>query len=560
MVSTTTIASQNYGEIFTRRWIVDALMDLVGYTVDRDLGSLTLVEPSAGTGAFLFPAVERLLQSAKDFGREPYTLKNSIRAWELQPQSARYCRQVVQQMLTESGSSSVLAEEISCHWIVEGDFLRPEGDLFTPGSGTVEADIVLGNPPYIRLEDLPDDVTRAYRRRWTSMVGRADIYVGFIERSLSMLRPDGKVGFICADRWMRNQYGDKLRRIISNGFAVDAVWIMHDVDAFESRVSAYPAITVFRRGNQKSVVAADTTEAFGEQSAEQLVRWSLDQNEGEFRGPGVYAHRLPHWFSGEESWPVTTPERLRLIEYLNDAFSPLHDPITRTRVGIGVATGADRVFVTEISDVVEDDRMLRLSMAKDLRTGTFQWSGSLLVNPWDKTGSLVRLDQFPRLSQYLAEHGEGLRSRHVSRKSPRNWYRTIDKVDFELIDRPKLLIQDMSLVLSPVLERGGHYPHHNLYYIVSDCWDMEVLGGLLLSRIAQAYMEAYCVKMRGGTLRLQSQFLKRLRVPHPSAIPAHLAETLRAAFRTRDRHLATLAASQAYSVNPKEFGLEVDVW
>ena len=47
----------------------------------------------------------------------------------------------------------------------------------------------------------------------------------------------------------------------------------------------------------------------------------------------------------------------------------------------------------------------------------------------------------------------------------------------------------MKAFINPVLEPGGYYPHHNLYYVVSDTWEMEVLGGILLSRIAQAFIE-----------------------------------------------------------------------
>ncbi len=52
----------NYGEVFTRRWVVDVLLDLTGYTADRDLGALRLLEPSCGSGAFLGPVVERLIE------------------------------------------------------------------------------------------------------------------------------------------------------------------------------------------------------------------------------------------------------------------------------------------------------------------------------------------------------------------------------------------------------------------------------------------------------------------------------------------------------------------
>ncbi len=69
-----------------------------------------------------------------------------------------------------------------------------------------------------------------------------------------------------------------------------------------------------------------------------------------------------------------------------------------------------------------------------------------------------------------------------------------------------------------MLDEEGLYPHHNLYHVVSDTWDPRVLGGLLLSRIAQTFVEAYAVKMRGGTLRFQAQYLRRIRIPRQADI------------------------------------------
>ena len=81
-----------------------------------------------------------------------------------------------------------------------------------------------------------------------------------------------------------------------------------------------------------------------------------------------------------------------------------------------------------------------------------------------------------------------LRNRHVAGKVADKWYRTIDKVDHTLVDRPKLLFPDLKMTTHPVLEPGGLYPHHNLYYVISDKWDLRVLGGLLLSKVAEAFV------------------------------------------------------------------------
>lgn len=63
---------------------------------------------------------------------------------------------------------------------------------------------------------------------------------------------------------------------------------------------------------------------------------------------------------------------MRLIEHLNDNFFPLHDPASGTMVSIGVATGADKVFITKDRVAAEDSRMLPLAMAADIASGQFR--------------------------------------------------------------------------------------------------------------------------------------------------------------------------------------------
>src|ERR1035438_9164435 len=59
-----------YGAVFTRRWVVELILDLVGYTSERDLATLRAIEPACGSGAFLGPMVERLSRSSRLSGRE----------------------------------------------------------------------------------------------------------------------------------------------------------------------------------------------------------------------------------------------------------------------------------------------------------------------------------------------------------------------------------------------------------------------------------------------------------------------------------------------------------
>ena len=345
------------------------------------------------------------------------------------------------------------------------------------------------------------------------MVGRGDIYVGFVEAGLRQLADDGVLGFICADRWMRSAYGAELRRMISQSFAVEASIEMHDAPAFESEVNAYPAVVVIRRALQRAaLVASAGRKAAPLSEGESLADALSELSRGHERPvPGFTATTVDRWFSGDGPWPSLEPQKVAVLQRLEAQFAPLEDELTGTKIGIGVATGADRVFITADPQVVEADRLVPLAMTADTRSGTLQWSGHYLIDPWVKARELVDLDAYPQLRGYLQERKTELQRRHIAQRRPRDWYRTIDPVHHDLKSQPKLYFPDMKLASNPVLDHGDTYPHHNLYYLTSEVWDLEVLGGLLLSRVAQLFIEAYCVKMQGGTLRFQAQSAPRRR-------------------------------------------------
>jgi hypothetical protein len=530
----------DYGEVFTRRWIVELILDLVGYTEDEDLSARRLLEPACGTGAFLVPAIDRLIGSCRRHGRDLGSIGGAVQAYDLLDANAERARKAAAGRLEEAGLDPSSANEMASTWVTTGDFLLAEHE---PAS----VQHVVGNPPYIRLENVPAGVMDAYRRRCTTMRGRSDIYVGFIEIGLDLLAPGGTLGFICADRWMRNQYGADLRGLVAGSFAVDTVLTMHDVDAFEDDVSAYPAVVVLRNGPQRRAVVADATSSFGEPEAKELSRWVRRPPRPALSAPGLEASRLDAWFDGRDLWPTGSPAQLALVAELEAKFPPLEDPRTGTRVGIGVATGCDDIYITKDGELVESDRLLPLLQAGDIAGGEAAWSGGYVVNPWDGD-RLVDLDRYPRLRAHLKANASRLRGRHIARKNPLQWYRTIDRVHAGLQGQPKLVLPDIKAASHPVLDDGRYYPHHNLYFVVSDAWDLEVLGGLLLSDVANLFVGAYCVKMRGGCYRFQAQYIRRIRIPREDMLRATDRRALAQAFRDRDISGATAAAMRVYGL------------
>lgn len=530
-----------HGEVFTRAWVVELILDLLGYTAEKDLSDLRLVEPACGSGAFLAIVASRISASCRRHDRPITDAATAVRAFDLLGRNVERSRSLVVEGLRQGGWDLDDARAVAVAWVKQGDYLFQS-------DAEKGADYVVGNPPYIRLEDVPDDRMALYRDTCSTMGGRADIYVGFYEVALRSLKPGGRLGFICADRWMRNQYGRRLRQLVTDDFSMDLALVMHDVDAFEDQVSAYPAITLISNKEQGEAVAADTNRAFGSQEARHFADWYLTDGAPSITTGAFQAARMPHWFPDEESWPAASPARLAVLEDLTERFRLLEDAQTGTKVGIGIATGADKVFLIKDKDLVEQERLLPMAMVRDTTSGTLDWGGTWLVNPWTEGGGLVDLADFPRLAAYFDKYGEKLRKRYVAVKQPERWYKTIDKVDHHLTRRQKLLFPDMKLRIHPVLDEGSLYPHHNLYFIVSDVWDMRVLGGLLLSKVAGAFVEAYAVRMRGGTLRFQAQYLRKIRVPDPAMISQSDRTALAEAFDKRDVEAATEAALRVYGL------------
>jgi hypothetical protein len=231
------------GAIFTRVEVVNFILDLIGYTEDEPLHLKRLLEPSCGAGDFLLPVVGRLLAAwrASTSDKESIidALGDSVRAVELHRQTFASTRQALIEQIKREGIALQTATALADRWLLQCDFLLnpPEGQF----------DFIVGNPPYVRQELIPAPLLAEYRHRYQTMYDRADLYIPFIERSLLMLAEGGSLGFICADRWMKNRYGGPLRDLVSEKFHLKVYVDMVDTPAFHKEVIAYPAITVISR-------------------------------------------------------------------------------------------------------------------------------------------------------------------------------------------------------------------------------------------------------------------------------------------------------------------------
>lgn len=527
------------GAIFTRREVVEFILDLAGYDTAAPLHTLRLLEPSFGYGDFLLPAIDRLLLAWKRSGTSPVALSDAIRAVELHRASFQRTHALVIQKLRAAGIGLQDAENLAGHWLIQGDF------LLVPLPG--EFDLVIGNPPYVRQELIPNALMAEYRARYRTIYDRADIYIPFIERSLSLLAKHGQLGFICADRWMKNRYGGPLREMVADGFHLSVYVDMVNTPAFHQEVVAYPAITIIGREKSGLTRIAHRPE-ISDDALSQLAA-TLRSHATPSSASGV--KELQAVTSGAEPWILDSSDQLALVRRLESRFPAIEE--AGCKVGIGVATGADKAFIGPFDALdVEPSRKLPLVMTRDIMNGSVEWRGLGVVNPFGDDGKLVKLDQFPKLKRYLEDRREPIAGRHVAQKAPANWFRTIDRIYPELTREPKLLIPDIKGVAHIVYEEGRLYPHHNLYFITSDTWEMRALQAVLLSGIARLFVATYSTRMRGGYLRFQAQYLRRIRLPDWKDVTPKMRHDLKVAAETGNVEACNSLTFDLYGLSASE--------
>ncbi len=506
------------GAVFTKREVVALILDLAGYSERNGrLACRRLLEPSCGDGAFLAEIVRRLIGSERSqqgvVDWEDEVLADAVTACDLNRGFVDLARDQTTSLLVAEGCPQARAHWLADHWVRHADFLLTSWpDTF---------DFVVGNPPYVRIEDLPPKVLRRYRELYPTCTDRADLYVAFIENGLRLLSPNGCLAFICANRFAKNLYGRNLRRLIAERYHVRYYLNLEHTQPFATDVSAYPCIAVIDRDREKPTRAATLTRL----DEPTLAAIGTGDPAGEHTGVADFGS----WYPDGAPWVTTERSRFDLLAALAERHPLLEASAPSTKVGIGVATGADDIFVRKgLDDSIELGCQLPLLMAADVDPTGLAWSGHYLVNPYDTAddGSLRDLAAYPGLAAYFERHKEILTKRYIAKKRIEGWFRTIDRVTLSLAPKAKLVIPDIQAGGVVGLDIGRYYPHHNVYWITSEGWDLRVLQALLRSRAVFDQIRAFSVQMRGGAVRYQALVLRKLRLPAASTIPADLKREL----------------------------------
>lgn len=435
--------------VYTNPKLARRVLDVCGWTSKAILGTSRLLEPAAGDGVFLAEAADRLLCSfAKSQGQfSLQALEDRILSFELVATEVRKARQRVDAVLKKHGLPKALRTKLASKWIRQGDFLlKDHASKFTH---------VVGNPPYVRWSRVPPSLRARYERNLPKSICKGDLVLPFLQKSLQAMSREGRLAFVCSDRWRYMRYGDAFKRSIEGRYRISHRRIRHR-PPFARRVDAY-----------------------------------VDLLQIEFQ-------RLPCTTVIQGNRPSSARKK-SLAEF-------------GCQVRVGPALGYEKAFVGLPKELkVESHLLAPFVRASDLSEGRIRSSDLCVVAMHTAEGHLRVLEDYPLLQKWMKKHQTQLAARScVKHGAP--WHRPIDRVRAEDWRSMKILLPEIAKVPRVALDNAGRVPSHGIYAILGPADAVaEVYSKLKHGGLARA-LDGIAPTVKGNYVRCYKRFLEMIRI------------------------------------------------
>jgi N-6 DNA Methylase len=442
-------------------------------------------------------------------------------------------------------------------------------------------DIVLGNPPYVKLQTLravdPEvaawlQAARGPDTYESARTGNFDLYLPFIEQGLRLLAPHGRMAYIAPSLWTMNRSGKGLRRLVRAQQSLER-WV--DLGSFQvfGEAATYTALQVFRRDGAQAIRIAA---APGGAAAD--VDWSSADLEVAYDA-----------FDPDREWlMVAGPERT-LIDRLAASCPRLDDPSVTKGIIVGLQTSADAVYhLTRVAKgryrckpagapaygvEIEDEIMKPLVSGEAAKRYAAPQTNIWLLFPYERTasGAMQLIPQagmerrFPRAWAHLRSCEAPLRGRERGRFDDAAWWRFGRHQNLDKQDIPKLLVPRLVKRLRTSFDAAGRYYLDNVD--VGGVMPAQGVDGMYLAAVLNGPLADFVFRriskpFQNDFRSANRQFIAPLPVPNASpeaqTAIADLARRLEAGW-TRRRTLANAADERRGTLDAELAALETAV-
>lgn len=463
--------------------IIRYMLDIIGYNKD-EANSKSIVDPACGTGTFIKQITQIFIDGlhATDSITEKLLVQKLIRAYDTKPSNVFATKIVIVGTLIENklvNDISVVCELMKDLPVYCEDFLYCNE----------KTDFVIGNPPYIRLQNLPLEYRDYIKNHFVSATGRFDIFTCFMEHGDKILNEHGRMCLITSNKYLTANYGVGIRNYLSKTGHVRKIVDLFDTKFFGAAV--LPAIIVCENGMDTDVeyigIKTSTQTANAHcNNATELFQYAENKMESDkvvvsFGEDSDINFEIAHsnvkipkggftWnFSSDNENDIKTKMENNRQCSLKDLFD----------ICVGIKTTADTVFVKPMTASFvkerkfENDVVYPLIQSFNVNRWKITWGENkkdryILYPHREKNGNMqaIPLNEIPNAAQYLLEQEDVLRKRtYLTESKTREWYECWVPQKISKFQQTKIVTRDIVSENSFALDESGRLCQGNTFFL-----------------------------------------------------------------------------------------------
>ena len=542
------------GIYYTPSNIVDYIVkSTVGEYIEmhtsEEIRNVKILDPSCGSGSFLIKAYQELEKYWKNkygdqetlkydedggfYSTKVEILKNNIFGVDLDPKAVEIAQlNLLLQISERKQKLPVIQNNIKIGNSLIDDLNSSERafnweEQFPEIVKNGGFDIIIGNPPYVRIQYLDKKESIFFNNNFESATKNYDIYVLFVEKSLKFLSKNGVLGFILPSKFVNADYGIGLRNIISKSKSLYRILDFKDIQVFESATN-YTCL-LFLKNTEN--------EEFIYQYPRDKNSFSLSQLSNKDTLETIRME-LP---SQNSTWVISDKNSISLMKKI-ESKGPHLGTICKY-IFQGLTTSADSIyFVKIVRDTgksaeiknIKDGRefeiekgILRpLLKGKDVRKWVPFWDDYFVIYPYkviDNKAHLIHIDEieseYPLAFKYLKNYENELKLRENNEyKDEIDWHQYIYRKNLEKFEQRKLLTQVLSSRNTFAIDETSEFyfvggGNAGVYGVVlkDDYKDLYYYAlALLNSKILEFYLKNISTPFRGGYFSYGKRFIEQL--------------------------------------------------
>jgi hypothetical protein len=382
-----------------------------------------------------------------------------------------------------AGAEALARQHHFFHWELEFPevFFDQHGRL----DPTAGFDAVIGNPPYVRQEQM--SALKPYLAENFSEVyhGVADIYVYFYRQAVNLLRAGGRMSYIVNNKWLRAGYGAPLRGYFARAIAVEQLVDFGHAPIFPE-ADTFPCIIVARKAAAQETKEAKTDicifprEALGQVELAEFVR--------------EHRYSVPMTRFSAEPWSLERADVDDLMDKIRQKGVPLREFLGVTPYR-GVVTGFNEAFLidTQVKNKLTQkspnsaEVIFPYLRGQDVNRWLPDWAELWMI--FVRRG--IDIEAYPAIKHHLLHYKEQLEPRPKNwtghtwpgrKPGPYQWFEIQDSVDYwELFTKPKILYQEIQFHPRFALDVEGYFSNNKVFLIpTADLYLLAVLNSPLM--------------------------------------------------------------------------------